>query len=84
MFSSILAPLERFFSSSRAQATTVSAKLDEGLDKEEGRTIRVKKEFINHLQVPASRREVPLSDLLQDSKRKTGMEMNRTSSLIEN
>jgi len=50
---------------------TVSAKL-ETTEETQSATTKERKEFIDHLTVPPARKEVPLLDLLQASRRKPG------------
>jgi len=70
MFSSVFAPFERLFTLSRAQSSsTASEKLETTADTQ-STTPKGRKEFIDHLRVPPARKEVPLLDLLQASKRK--------------
>jgi len=70
MFYSVFAPFERLFTLSRAQASPASGKPDHDNDTQ-GET-KVQKEYIDHLRVPSARKEVPLLDLLQASRRKAG------------
>jgi len=71
MFSSIFAPFERILALSRALANTASVKLDQAVDVDVESAKR-RGEVIDHLHIPPARKEVPLSDLLQASKRKPG------------
>ena len=72
MFSSIFSPFERIFTLSRARANTASVKLDHANAYDALDATRRKGEIINHLLIPPARKEVPLSELLQASKRKSG------------
>ena len=70
MFSSVFAPFERLFALSRAQSNLAAGKLEQ-VEDAPGKA-KAKGEVINHLHVPPARKEVPLLDLLQASKRKPG------------
>jgi len=76
MFSSIFAPFERLFALSRAQAdnNTASAKLGQTQETETTTKLKARREYIDHLQIPPARKEVSLSELLQASRRKPGVD----------
>jgi len=72
MFSIVFAPFGRLFTVSRPPATTASAKLEETVGRGDGGgQAKAKRDIIDHLQVPPARKDVPLLDLIQASKRRT-------------
>jgi len=74
MFYSVFSSFERLFALSRAQAIPASGGLEQA-DKAQGNAeAKTKKEYIDHLRVPPARKEVPLIDLLQVSRRKAAID----------